>query len=44
VARALLNDWDRSVDEFVKVMPIDYRRVLEERKARRAAEPAEIQA
>ncbi|MDX2035517.1 MAG: glutamate synthase large subunit [Isosphaeraceae bacterium] len=44
VARALLNDWDRAVDEFVKVMPIDYRRVLEERKARRAAEPAEIQA
>ena len=29
VARALLADWDRSVRRFTKVMPRDYRRVLE---------------
>ena len=32
VAARLLSDWDRAVDRFVKVMPLDYRRVLEERK------------
>jgi glutamate synthase (NADPH/NADH) large chain len=29
VGRALLEDWERSLDRFVRVMPIDYRRVLE---------------
>jgi glutamate synthase (NADPH/NADH) large chain len=29
VGRALLDDWERSLDRFVRVMPIDYRRVLE---------------
>ncbi len=29
VASRLLGAWDRSVDEFVKVMPRDYRRVIE---------------
>ena len=29
VARRLLAEWERSVEEFVKVMPRDYRRVLE---------------
>ena len=33
VARQLLAGWDRAVSEFVKVMPTDYKRVLEERKA-----------
>ncbi len=28
----LLDDWDRSADQFVKVMPRDYRRVLEATK------------
>ncbi|MHB1583126.1 MAG: glutamate synthase large subunit [Acidimicrobiales bacterium] len=36
VAGRLLADWDRAVDEFVKVMPRDYRRVLE--ATRRAKE------
>ena len=32
-ARAVLAGWDRSVDEFVKVMPTDYKRVLRARAA-----------
>lgn len=31
VARALLEDWETSLSQFVKVMPIDYKRVLLER-------------
>jgi glutamate synthase (NADPH/NADH) large chain len=40
VAARILNDWEWAVDKFVKVMPIDYRRVLEARKqaARREVE------
>ena len=34
VAKALLADWDSTVDAFVKVMPTDYRRVLAARKAK----------
>ena len=37
-AQRILADWDRSLSRFKKIMPRDYRRVLEERK--RAAEPA----
>jgi glutamate synthase (NADPH/NADH) large chain len=33
VAHALLADWERSIGEFVRVMPTDYKRVLEEHKA-----------
>ncbi|MFW6092610.1 MAG: glutamate synthase large subunit [Pseudomonadota bacterium] len=33
VAQQVLDRWDRAVREFVKVMPTDYKRVLEERKA-----------
>ena len=33
VAEALLNDWAGAVSRFVKVMPRDYRRVLEEQRA-----------
>ncbi|HEX7037641.1 MAG TPA: glutamate synthase large subunit [Pseudomonadales bacterium] len=33
VARALLGRWDRAVAEFVKVMPTDYKRVLEQQSA-----------
>ena len=33
VARSLLENWERAVTEFVKVMPTDYKRVLEERRA-----------
>ena len=32
VAKALLEDWQASLAAFVKVMPTDYKRVLEERK------------
>ncbi len=33
VARALLTDWDTAVDRFGKVMPKDYKRVLQARAA-----------
>ena len=32
VAAQLLSDWDEALCKFVKVMPLDYRRVLQERK------------
>ena len=32
VAERLLNDWDGALSQFVKVMPTDYKRVLEEQK------------
>jgi len=32
VAKRLLNDWKASLGQFVKVMPTDYKRVLEEQK------------
>ncbi len=32
VATDLLEDWDVAIGQFVKVMPTDYKRVLEERK------------
>ena len=38
VGRNLMASWERSRERFVKVMPRDYRRVLEERAARAAAE------
>ena len=31
VARDILDDWDTVLNQFVKVMPIDYRKVLEQR-------------
>ncbi len=33
VAKAILHDWVRSLTRFVKVMPTDYKRVLQARKA-----------
>ncbi len=33
VASTVLGEWDRAVRQFVKVMPTDYKRVLEERRA-----------
>jgi glutamate synthase domain-containing protein 3 len=46
VARAILADWDTELAYFVKVMPNDYRRVLEHQAAieRRAQELAERKA
>gem|GEM_PF-3496824 len=35
VAQALLQDWSTSIEKFVKVMPVDYKRVLEQRAADR---------
>ncbi len=32
VAKRLLNDWERVTAQFIKIMPRDYRRVLEEQK------------
>ena len=32
VAARLLSDWDAAIGKFVKVMPLDYRRVLQERR------------
>ena len=40
VAQRLLDDWQGAVGRFVKVMPRDYKRVLEERGAARQAEGA----
>jgi glutamate synthase domain-containing protein 3 len=34
VARRILDDWDTQVTKFVKVMPIDYRRVLLQEQAK----------
>jgi glutamate synthase (ferredoxin) len=45
VAARLLNDWDWAVSKFVKVMPVDYRRVLEEQKRQAEAQrQAEVEA
>ena len=32
VAARILSHWDRTIPKFVKVMPVDYRRVLDEQK------------
>jgi glutamate synthase (NADPH) large chain len=41
VARNLLASWDRSRERFVKVMPRDYKRALEEQRAAEEAQPLE---
>ena len=40
-ARRILENWDAYLPKFVKVMPVDYRRALEDMKAQNenAAEP-----
>ena len=35
-AKAILDDWDRALPQFKKVMPRDYRRILAEREENRA--------
>jgi glutamate synthase domain-containing protein 3 len=37
LATNILNNWDDSIDKFVKVFPRDYKRVLEERKKKQEA-------
>ena len=38
VAESVLADWDKFLSQLVKVMPTDYKRVLEEQKTKQAAE------
>ncbi len=40
-AAKLLKDWGHAVTKFVKVMPVDYRRVLAEQKKAEEAEAGE---
>ncbi|MCH7734333.1 MAG: glutamate synthase large subunit [Chloroflexi bacterium] len=42
VAGRILADWDEYVKKFVKVMPIDYKRVLEERRLREESGAEEL--
>ncbi len=44
MARNVLASWERSRERFIKVMPRDYKRVLAEREAAEAEEPAEPEA
>ena len=44
VARRLLEDWDRYLPKFVKVMPVDYRRALEDMKQSQQQQSAELAA
>ncbi len=37
VAKGILDNWQQSLSQFIKVMPVDYKRVLEEMKKRDAA-------
>ncbi|MBF0444059.1 MAG: glutamate synthase subunit alpha, partial [Magnetococcales bacterium] len=37
VAKRLLQDWDKTLSQFVKVMPYEYQRVLAEMKARESS-------
>lgn len=41
MAEALLSDWEATLDRFVKVMPKDYKRVLQAR-ARAFAEGRDV--
>ncbi|NOY43702.1 MAG: glutamate synthase subunit alpha [Planctomycetes bacterium] len=42
VAADLLDRWDETLPQFVKVMPTDYKRVLEEQKAKQQQQPAAV--
>ena len=41
LARTMLDDWNRYVDEFIQVMPIEYKRVVEEERFRALQRKAE---
>jgi len=41
VAKRLLDNWEQSVTNFVKVMPTDYKRVLQSRKSRTQSQQLE---
>ena len=36
-AKQVLNMFDATLSKFVKIMPVDYKRVLEERKRKKSA-------
>jgi glutamate synthase (NADPH/NADH) large chain/glutamate synthase (ferredoxin) len=40
-AKTVLNAWETLLPKFVKIMPVDYKRVLAERKAAAAKEQAQ---
>jgi glutamate synthase (ferredoxin) len=40
VAQDLLDHWETAVDRFVKVMPVDYKRVLSQQRAKAEAAAA----
>ena len=35
LARAMLDDWNRYIDDFIQVVPIEYKRVLQEEQVRK---------
>ena len=37
LARQMLDDWGRYVEDFIQVVPIEYKRVLQEEQVRNAA-------
>ncbi|MBT3238465.1 MAG: glutamate synthase large subunit, partial [Rhodospirillaceae bacterium] len=41
-AKEILDNWSEALGKFVKVMPIDYRRALEDKKARESEEPIAV--
>ena len=44
LARTMLDDWQRYVDEFIQVVPIEYKRVLQEEQMRKLQQKiAEVQ-
>jgi len=42
VARNILEHWNQYLPKFVKVMPVDYRRALEELQARKESQESEV--
>ena len=44
LARHIVLDWPRTVSQFVKVMPTDYKRVLAERSEKGTAQPLSVSA
>ena len=35
LARTMLDDWNRYVDEFIQIVPIEYKKVLQEEQMRK---------
>ena len=35
VARTMLDDWNRYVEDFIQIVPIEYKRVLQEEQVRK---------